>query len=602
MASAWAKKNKPFCRPFFRPLVLGLLQQSSPARLVIASRQMDFFKPEPETAKKKKDYQIGEIVGKGAYGVVKEAIHIPTKRKVAIKVIEKSTLAKERKNFSHVQAEFGILSSVKHPNVIQFLDWFETKTKYYLVYELASGGELFRRIVSQGHFSERECVVIISTILNSIVYLHSHNLVHRDLKPENLLFKDSSEDSSIVIVDFGVAKLVCDAESEGNRFCKTFTGSPAYMAPEVIDRKKYGKPVDVWSVGVIAFVLLSGRSPWGERIGVNEIYRKIAEGKTDFAPAIWSRISPAAQDFCASLMQLDPDARPTAHEALHHPWLEKLCPKGYIEYIERFNVTAWQKEGKKCPEHIIPQWNHVSADPRTASRPIRNHSSTSSIASTSSLTSTCSSVPQSSTASNTLFPPTSPALAPASEPSSLPRPAILEDGQAVSSPAMPTTSLASSGNSGSTSTGQASKANSESSTSSGTVAEPEEINPAAPASAFHTPVSILIGTSGSQTSRIQFADAPPRTPSPSDLSSGEGDCAEKSHEKKYGSFGRVLGKARRMSLKHGELNLFEEAVTLGATYGLGGGDSDVEVGEMDDTDQSLDEKDDTSSDDSEKPR
>ncbi|KAJ3337682.1 hypothetical protein HDU93_000689 [Gonapodya sp. JEL0774] len=538
---------------------------------------MNLFKKEPESAKKKKEYEIGEIVGKGAYGVVKEAIHLPTKRKVAIKVIEKSILAKERKNFTHVQAEFGILSSVKHPNVIQFIDWFETKEKYYLVYELAIGGELFKRIVSVGHFSERECVIVISTILNAIVYLHSHGLVHRDLKPENLLFKDSSEDSSIVIVDFGVAKLVGDGESEGNIACKTFTGSPAYMAPEVVLRKKYGKPVDVWSVGVIAFVLLSGHSPWGDKLNANEVYRRIAE------------------------------ARPTAHEALHHPWLEKLCPKGYLEYIERFNVAAWKRENRPIREHVIPQWNHVSADPRTASVPIRNASSTSSIASSaSSVNSTCHSSSGSASASTTTLVSVSNSqslmcdsdVKPAPL-QVLPRPlvAMQQTGIEVTSPALPNApannplraNLQKSQQGQLSTDGAANGSNTSSQATLSVSSINDPITESGPQDTEHqvvlhphSPVALRsAGMSSSQASRIKFAEPSPiRTPSPAEHSGGE-NAEANGHEAKYSSFGKVLGRARRLSLKQGELNLFREAVSMGATYGLGGED-DLDIGDEED--------------------
>jgi calcium/calmodulin-dependent protein kinase I len=136
-------------------------------------------------------------------------------------------------------------------------DFFESRESFYLVFELATGGELFDRIAERGRFTERDAADIVFQILNGVSYLHSHGIVHRDLKPENILYKTKEENSEIVIADFGVANTIPD-----NQMLTTLCGSPAYAAPEVLKRKGHGPAADIWSIGVITFTVLMGYGPW----------------------------------------------------------------------------------------------------------------------------------------------------------------------------------------------------------------------------------------------------------------------------------------------------------------------------------------------------
>ncbi|KAJ3092117.1 hypothetical protein HK102_010542 [Quaeritorhiza haematococci] len=251
---------------------------------------------EPESALRKKFYRIKKKLGQGTFGVVKEAVDIRTNETVAIKSIKKRALEDSPGQREMVEREIEILKRIQHPNVISMKDFFETKEKYYLVFELATGGELFDRISQRGKFTERDAAWIIFQILNAIAFLHDHDIVHRDLKPENILYKNNSPDSPVMIADFGVSNFV-----QGDMLLNTMCGSPGYAAPEVIKRSGHGKPADLWSVGIITFTfLLSNFFEW---------------------------MKYTAKDFVRDLLQVKPGMRPTAYKAMLHRWLVKYCPQ-----------------------------------------------------------------------------------------------------------------------------------------------------------------------------------------------------------------------------------------------------------------------------------
>ncbi|KAJ3199539.1 hypothetical protein HK099_003118, partial [Clydaea vesicula] len=211
--------------------------------------------------------------------------------------------------------EIEVLKRINHKNIIGLKDFFETESRLYLVCDLAEGGELFEALIDKGFFNEKVAAQLVKQLLEAILYLHSKDIVHRDLKPENLLFDSKSEDANLMITDFGLSKYI-----EENDILKTACGTPGYVAPEVLMKTGYGKPVDMWSMGVITYVMLCGYMPFYGNDAA-EIFKKIIKNEKEFEKEDWSEISSSARDFVEKLLVTDPKERMTCAEALNHPWL-----------------------------------------------------------------------------------------------------------------------------------------------------------------------------------------------------------------------------------------------------------------------------------------
>ncbi|KAJ3006513.1 hypothetical protein HKX48_009603 [Thoreauomyces humboldtii] len=273
---------------------------------------------EPSTARKRRLYKTKHIVGEGTFGIVREAIHIPTGKHVALKSISKSGHKSPELVRIAVAREMEVLEQVRHPNIIALLDYFETKQKWYLVFELATGGELYDRIAKRGKFTEKDAARLIYTILLGVSFLHDRDIVHRDLKPENLLYRSDNSDAELVIADFGVCNFVQDEE-----ILQTLVGSPMYAAPEVIRQDGHGKPADMWSIGVICYCLLAGYPPFDYADDMPSLLNAIAHAEYRFDSPYWDNISESAKDFVRSLLTRDTSKRMTAHKAMSHLWLTR---------------------------------------------------------------------------------------------------------------------------------------------------------------------------------------------------------------------------------------------------------------------------------------
>ncbi|CAE7257976.1 CPK2 [Symbiodinium sp. CCMP2592] len=227
------------------------------------------------------------------------------------------------KNPTRFQREINIAQKLDHPNVVRLYETFKDARKIYLVMELCTGGELFDRIVDEAPsgFDEAHAAKYIRQILSAICYLHAHRFAHRDVKPENFLFHDPSAESQLKIIDFGLA-----CQFEPGVKMSTKAGTAYYVAPEVL-KGGYDEKCDVWSAGVISFVLLCGFPPFaGDKDP--EILKKVKTGTFEFRSPEWDPISQGAKNLITQMLTFDPSIRPTAEVVLLSPWLKfKGTPK-----------------------------------------------------------------------------------------------------------------------------------------------------------------------------------------------------------------------------------------------------------------------------------
>ena len=263
-----------------------------------------------------KKYALGKFLGEGNFAKVYEGTCKKSGQVYALKIVEKKKVDLQR-----LAQEIQILDTLKHPHIMGFRECIETKTKVVMVCELLSGGELFDRILKKESYQEAEAVAVVSQLLSALEYAHSKDVVHRDLKPENVILTSAADDCDVKISDFGLAKML-DTTHVTNTLC----GTPMYVAPEILSAMKrpYGPKVDVWAVGVIAYILLAGYPPFFDN-DLAKLYRSIVEVDLTFDDEYWSEISPEAMEFISHLLVANPDERPGATEALTHPWLRSFA-------------------------------------------------------------------------------------------------------------------------------------------------------------------------------------------------------------------------------------------------------------------------------------
>ncbi|GAM28300.1 hypothetical protein SAMD00019534_114760, partial [Acytostelium subglobosum LB1] len=260
------------------------------------------------------DYDVHKELGRGAFSVVFLVTEKKTKIQWAMKVIDKKA-----STTSALQTEIEIMKKVDHPNIVKMHEYWESVDKIYLVVELVEGGQLFDKIMVKKSFSEKEARVIVKQLLEALEYIHKIGIVHRDLKPENLLLK-SEEDLTITLSDFGLSKILGD-----DTFMKTTCGTPSYVAPEVLKNinaapNAYSEAVDMWSVGVIAYILLCGFPPF-YCDDIRKLFESILAASYDFPEQYWKNISKEAKHFINCFLTVDPAKRYSAKMALEHPWI-----------------------------------------------------------------------------------------------------------------------------------------------------------------------------------------------------------------------------------------------------------------------------------------
>ncbi|CAL8326054.1 unnamed protein product [Merluccius merluccius] len=254
-------------------------------------------------------FEFMEELGSGAFSEVYMVKERKTGKLFAMKCVKK-----KQKRDLNLENEIAVLRKIKHENVVGLEDFYESRSHYYLIMQLVSGGELFDRILDRGVYSEKDASRVIQQVLQAVGYLHQSGVVHRDLKPENLLYYSQDENSKIMISDFGLSKMV------DNDIMSTACGTPGYVAPEVLAQKPYSKAVDCWSIGVITYILLCGYPPFYEETETR-LFSKIMKAQYEFDSPFWDDISESAKDFISNMMQKNPNMRYSTEQALRHPWI-----------------------------------------------------------------------------------------------------------------------------------------------------------------------------------------------------------------------------------------------------------------------------------------
>ncbi|ETI46256.1 CAMK protein kinase [Phytophthora nicotianae P10297] len=274
-------------------------------------------------------YVLECVAGKGTTSTCYKCKRKTDGRRFACKIIEKRKLAPSARKRMEVAAqlrrEVDVLRRVDHPHIAKLEQSFEDDNYLILIMELMEGGELFDAIVDKGRFSEREAVHVARCILSAIQHMHERGVVHRDLKPENMLLavstrrgrrQDAANPLNIKIIDFGFAKILKEGATS-----TSFLGTGGYLAPEILLRQPYGTSVDMWSFGVLTYLLLCGRLPFAATTQLRPNQKIQSLYKLTFPKRYWRGVSPVAIDFLQRVLVLNPSARLTATEALNHPWL-----------------------------------------------------------------------------------------------------------------------------------------------------------------------------------------------------------------------------------------------------------------------------------------
>jgi calcium-dependent protein kinase len=281
-----------------------------------------------------KEYTFGKSLGSGSFGTVREAIHKTTRNVRAVKILKKSEQDEEK-----LFLEVDILARLSHPNIMQIYEFYDDNSNFYIVSEYCPGGELFDCITEKGFFTEKEASFLLKQILSGICYSHENKIVHRDLKPENILLDDKSDNPILKLIDWGGARYFTK-----NKKMNRINGTPYYIAPEVLS-ESYDEKCDIWSCGVILYVLLCGYPPFNGESD-SDIMMSVRKGQYDFPVEEWSTISKDAKDLVSKMLKFDPKKRYSAKECLSHSWISKYdqlpdlkVNENIIQKMKKFKVN-----------------------------------------------------------------------------------------------------------------------------------------------------------------------------------------------------------------------------------------------------------------------
>ncbi|KAJ0041577.1 hypothetical protein NL108_012435, partial [Boleophthalmus pectinirostris] len=283
-----------------------------------------------------------EVLGEGAYARVQTCINLITNKEYAVKIIEKRPGHSRSRVFREVEMLYQCQG---HSNILELVEFFEEEDKFYLVFEKLRGGSILAHIHKRQRFSEQEASLVVQDIASALDFLHNKGMAHRDLKPENILCESADKISPVKICDFDLGsgiKLNSDSSPISTPELLTPCGSAEYMAPEVVEAFNeeatiYDKRCDLWSLGVILYIMLSGYPPFVGRCGgdcgwelgepchtcQNTLFESIQEGKYEFPEKDWAHISSSAKDLISKLLVRDAKNRLSASQVLQHPWVQR---------------------------------------------------------------------------------------------------------------------------------------------------------------------------------------------------------------------------------------------------------------------------------------
>jgi calcium-dependent protein kinase len=305
------------------------------------------------------DYELGELVGEGAFGVVRRCKHRQTGQEYACKTVVKNQL-KRRADVEDVRREVQILMMLSsHPNVAALLAIYEDDEAVHLILELCEGGQVFDSICAQGFISERSVARLFRKMVEVVQHCHTLGIAHRDIKPENFLLSKSGPDGQVKAADFGLSQFFRPGKS-----FTSLVGSAYFVAPEVLKRN-YGPQADIWSLGVCLYILLSGMTPfWGDT--EEDIFKMVLHADINFESHPWPKISKPAKDIVKRMLERDPQKRPTAAQLLQHSWLCQAAPDTPLgeDIVERIRSFAAFTKVKRAAMLLAAQGLEENSAPQ----------------------------------------------------------------------------------------------------------------------------------------------------------------------------------------------------------------------------------------------
>jgi calcium/calmodulin-dependent protein kinase I len=264
-------------------------------------------------------YDFGDVLGQGAFATVFSCTSKIDGSEWACKIIDKTKM--KEKDLKGLKLEMETMASVDHDNIVKLKEIYDTKEALHLILELCHGGELFDRIVQLEAYNEDQAGEAFSQMVEAMGHCHRLNIVHRDLKPENLIYRGALPDIVLKLADFGLAQQVSPEDLLDGK-----SGTPGYIAPEMLKGMLYGKPVDMWALGVILYILLCGFPPFYEE-NMEDLFDVIKKGEYEFHEPYWDDVSDEAKDLITNLLVVDPEKRYTVQQAKDHPWMKAVYEK-----------------------------------------------------------------------------------------------------------------------------------------------------------------------------------------------------------------------------------------------------------------------------------